>query len=167
MTKKTCRGMVGAVLALALSLGGVTLAAGSAYQTGAVRSGALTVSGCVIRFSNPDGSPSIHANGSHRCAGVKSVGINEYGEIRVTQTVTDPAANPILFATCQADETLGGQRGIICGASGGTGETRFRLFDTRLGRQLDLTRQADRDRVQDKNANLWVGWLHTTWQAGS
>lgn len=142
----------------ALSLG---VLMGSIWQTGAVEGESTTVSGCVIRFSDPDGTPSIHANGAHQCAGVTSVSITRHGTVEVRQTVDDPRSNPILFAMCQADETLGGQRGIICGASGGTGRTVFTLHDTRLNRALDLTKSADRKRVQGKNSNLWVGWVHT------
>lgn len=154
--------------ALAAALLGATVgtaAAGTGYKTDAVDARGTQISGCVIRFSNADGTPSIHANAAHRCAGVKSVDINEYGELRLWQTVTGAPENPILWAFCQTDETLGGMRGITCGASGGTGNTRFRLYDSKLGRSLDLNKQADRDRVQGKNANLWVGWVHTTWGA--
>lgn len=148
-----------ASLMVGIIIGG-TAAVANSWITGAVDGEDLVVSGCVIRFSNADGTPSIHANGAHQCAGVKSVDINKYGEVRVWQTVDTVAKYPILFAQCQADETLGGQRGIICGASGGTDNTRFRLYDTQLGRNLDLNKQADRDRVQHRNANLWVGWFH-------
>lgn len=122
------------------------------------------VSGCVIRFSNADGTPSIHGNSSHRCAGVKSVSINSDGWMEVKQTISGAAENPILFAFIQTDETLSG-RGIIGGASGGTGKTRFRFYDTKLNRPLDLNVKSDRMRLQGKNSNAWVGWVHTTWGA--
>lgn len=158
--KTRSRSALGLILSAAIGLGMVGGAAANSWMTREVDASDVVVSGCVIRFSNADGTPSIHANGAHQCAGVKSVDISPYGEVRVWQTVDTPGTHPILFAQCQADETLGGERGIICGASGGTDNTRFRLYDTRLGRNLDLNKQADRDRVQHKNANLWVGWFH-------
>lgn len=154
------RGTLGLILSATIGLGLVGGAAANTWITQEVDASDVVVSGCVIRFSNPDGTPSIHANGAHQCAGVKSVDINKYGEIRLWQTVDDPNENPILFAQCQTDETLGGMRGITCGASGGTDNTRFRLYSTQHGRSLDLTKQADRDFVQGRNANLWVGWFH-------
>lgn len=140
-----------------------TAGSDSPYITDAVAGSDVKVSGCVIRFSNADGTPSIHANGAHRCAGVESVRIDGAGQIEVIQTVSGPSENPILFAMCQTDETLGGKRGITCGATGGTGDTSFRLYDTQLGRPLDLRYPADRDRVQGPVSNLWVGWFHTSW----
>lgn len=134
----------------------------NAYMRDAVPGSDVKFSGCVVRFSNPDGTPSIHANGAHISAGVQSVYINRHGELQVVQTVSGPAENPIIFAFCQPDETLS-TRGIIAGASGGTGSTRFRFYDTKLGRQLDLTNYNDRMRMQGKNSNIWLGWVHTSW----
>lgn len=145
---------------LTLLVGGTIGATANSWVTREVPTGQTVTSGCVIRFSDPTGMPSLHANSAHQCAGIRSVDINEYGEVRVWQTVDTVATHPILFAICQADETLGGQRGIICGASGGTGNTRFRLYDTQLGRNLDLNVKSDRMRVQHRNANLWIGMTH-------
>ena len=164
MTKNTFRNALVAVLAVILVTVPALLAVALTAKTDAVPGNQTLVSGCVIRFlPEDDGRPSIHANGAHRCAGVDSVRIDRAGQVEVIQTITDPGKNPILFAQCQADETLGGQRGIICGASGGTASTRFRLYDSRLGRTLDLRSSADRARVEGKNSNLWVGWFHTNW----
>ena len=135
-------------------------AAASSWITPAVPGSEIAVSGCVIRFSDPDGSPSIHANAAHMCAGVESVRVDpDTGWVEVAQTMTGATQNPVLFAQVQTDETLAG-RGIIAGATGGTDRTRFVLHDTALGRTLDLRVQADRDRVQGRNSNLWVGWFH-------
>lgn len=148
------------ILCIAIILGTASAAIANAWMTNHVDGANTVESGCVIRFSNPDGSPSIHANAAHQCAGVESVGITSHGTVRVTQTVDDPARYPILSITCQTDETLGGQRGMICGASGGTGDTDFWIYDTRINRKLNLNNSSDRMRVQGKNANLWVGWTH-------
>lgn len=156
----TARTRLAATLAAGLVAVACAQAGATAYRTGAVDGGDVIVSGCVIRFSDPDGYPSIHANGAHRCAGVESVGIDGAGRVEVVQTVQGAAENVVLFAQCQTDETLGGARGIICGATGGTDDTSFALYDTRLDRPLDLRYQADRDRVQGPTSNLWVGWLH-------
>lgn len=155
-----------AVVAAAL-LGFGAGAAASTWITPAVPGSDVVVSGCVIRFSNADGTPSIHANAAHMCAGVESVRIDPAtGWVEVTQTMTGATQNPVLFAQVQTDETLAG-RGIIAGATGGTDRTRFVLHDTTLGRTLDLRVQADRDRVQGRNSNLWIGWIHVPggWEA--
>lgn len=147
-------------LGVAALLGLGAGAAASSWMTPAVPGSDVVVSGCVIRFSNADGTPSIHANAAHMCAGVESVRIDPAtGWVEITQKVTGATQNPILFAQVQTDETLSG-RGIIAGATGGTDRTRFVLHDTTLGRTLDLRVQADRDRVQGRNSNLWVGWFH-------
>lgn len=161
-TDTTRRGLLalGGVAAAAVALPGRAIAAGNKFMVGAIPGNRVVFSGAVIRFSDPDGWPSIHANGAHVAAGVLKVDINVHGEVRVWQTIKDPAANPIIFAFAQADETLGGMRGIMAGASGGTDNTRFRLYDTRLGRQLDLNVRADRMRCQGRNSNMWVGWVH-------
>ena len=150
-----------AIIAAAAVGGAVAtqVANATGWLTDAVPATDTVVSGCVIRFSAPDGSPSIHANAAHQCAGVTSVGITSAGRLRVAQTVTDPAAHPILFAFTQADETLSA-RGISCGASGGTGDTEYVCYDARLGRALDLSDPDDRARMQGKYSNLWVGFVH-------
>ena len=132
------------------------------WMRDAVPGNRVKFSGCVVRFSDPDGSPSIHANAAHISAGVKSVGIDRHGRLEVIQTVTNPGENPVIFAFCQTDETLSA-RGIIAGASGGTDDTHFTFFDTKLGRKLDLSNYNDRMRLQGKNSNVWLGWVHTTW----
>lgn len=149
-----------ATITLAAGLGLGTAAAAS-YITPAVPGEDVIVSGCVIRFSNPDGTPSIHAYAAHQCAGVKSVGIDpDTGWIEVEQSVKGSTQNVVLFAQCQPDETLAGRRGIVCGATGGTDSTRFALFDTVQNRPLDLRKSADRARVQGEYSNLWVGLFH-------
>lgn len=129
------------------------------FMTGAISGRDVLISGCVVRFSDPDGWPSIHANGAHVCAGVSSVTVNEHGRLQVVQTLDDPGRTPILFAFVQTDETLAG-RGIVGGASGGTGDTQYVLFDTVRDRQLDLRRAEDRMRVQGPFSNVWLGWVH-------
>ena len=129
-------------------------------MTEAVSGSDVLISGCVVRFSDPEGWPSIHANGAHVCAGVESVRVNPgNGRLQVMQTLTDAAATPVLFAVIQTDETLSG-RGIIGGASGGTLDTEYVLFDTTLDRALDLRQTEDRMRVQGETANVWLGWVH-------
>lgn len=157
------RRRIGATLvasaAIGLTAGATGTVAANAWMTDALPGEYVKVSGCVIRFSDPDGSPSIHANGAHHCAGVESVEITPQGRLRVIQTVTDPAENPVLFAQAQTDETLGG-RGITCGASGGTDDTEYVCFDSRINRALDLSNPSDLKRMQGKYSNLWVGWFH-------
>lgn len=159
MTTAKRRGITALIAGAAVGLATIGGAAANSYMTGAVDGDDTLVSGCVIRFSDPDGYPSIHSNAAHISAGCKSVGINPNGRLVVNQTITDPAANPIVFAFAQADETLAG-RGITIGASGGTADTEYVLFDAHLGRQLDLTKRSDRMRVQGKFSNAWLGWVH-------
>lgn len=148
-----------AVIATSATNTGKTYA--SAWMSDAIPGDKVIVSGCVIRFLVKDGGrPSIHANGAHRCAGVEKVSIDGSGQIRVDQSVEGASVNVVLFAVCQADETLGGSRGIICGASGGTDYTRYRLYDPRTGRALNLNKAADRQRVMGDTANLWIGAFH-------
>lgn len=139
-------------------------------MTDAVPGSDVLISGCVVRFSDPEGWPSIHANGAHVCAGVESVRVNPgNGRLQVIQTLKDAAATPVLFTVIQADETLS-HRGIIGGASGGTADTEYVLFDTRLDRALDLREEEDRMRVQGKNSNVWLGWVHLAaprWPVGT
>ena len=52
---------------------------------------------------------------------------------------------------------------IIAGASGGTGSTRFRFYDTKLGRPLKLNNYNDRMRLQGETSNMWLGWVHAKW----
>lgn len=150
---------IGATIALATGAACAGATVANQYQTGAVNANDTIMSGCVVRFSDRDGSPSIHANGAHLCAGVKDVSITGSGRLRVTQTVQDATQNPIIFAFIQTDETLS-KRGIIAGASGGTGDTTYVFHDTRLGRKLDLSKRSDRMRLQGEYSNAWVGWVH-------
>lgn len=152
--------IIGATIGLLGAGAGRALAAASKYMVPAIPGNQVVFSGAVIRFSDPDGWPSIHANGSHIAPGVTGVDINQHGELRVWQTIKDPSANPVVFAFAQADETLGGERGIILGASGGTGNTRYRVYDTRIGRKLDLNVRSDRMRIQGETSNIWIGFVH-------
>lgn len=164
--KKTSRrgliaaGLVGGVGVLMSPVKAMASAVTNQFMGPPIPGNQVVFSGAVIRFSDPDGWPSIHANGSHIAPGVTGVDINQHGELRVWQTIKDPGANPIVFAFAQADETLGGERGIILGASGGTDNTRFRVYDTRIGRKLDLNVRSDRMRIQGETSNIWVGFVH-------
>lgn len=149
----------GAVLGLVGASLAPVKAFANQYMVGARPAGNMLFSGCVIRFSDPDGWPSIHANGAHMSAGVSGVEVASNGRLRVWQTLKDPARYPVLFAFVQTDETLS-SRGIMAGASGGTGDTEYVFYDTRLGRALDLTQRSDRMRLQGKNSNAWLGWVH-------
>src|SRR5699024_4234287 len=116
---------IGAVLVALLA--GATGAAAGSYFTDAAPGSEVLLSGCVVRFSDPDGAPSIYANASHQSTGCTDVSITSAGRLRVTQTVTGATEHPIIFAFAQADETLSA-RGISCGASGGTDDTEYVCF---------------------------------------
>lgn len=120
----------------------------------------ILVSGCVVRFSDPEGWPEIHANASHIAAGVESVGVDESsGWLEVIQSEMDAPSTPIIWAAANVDETLA-QRGIILGPSGGTNRTRFAVHDTHLRRTLDLREESHRMRLQGENSNVWLSWGH-------
>lgn len=116
------------------------------------------LSGCVVRFLPEDGGrPSIHANSTHLCAGVRSVGIDAQGRLSVTQTGTSGLSLDEVWAT--SDESLT-SRGIRTSHStGGTASTTF-IFTDATGRRLDLNRAADRSRMACSYCNAWVGWIH-------
>lgn len=161
-TDTTRRGLLalGGVAAASLALPAKALASVKNYMVSAIPGNKILVSGCVVRFSNADGSPTFHANGAHLAAGVESVRVNpSNGRLQVIQTVRGAAANPVIFAFAQADETLAG-RGIMIGASGGTDDTEYVFYDTKLGHALDLRKQSHRMRLQGKNSNCWLGWVH-------
>lgn len=137
--------------------------AASKWVTRAVPGKNILVSGCVVRFDTPDGSPRLHANAAHVTAGVTDVSITSSGRLRLVQSVHNPTRNPILFATAQADETLV-KRGISIGASGGTDDTSY-LF-AQNGRKLDLNDPDDLMKLQGRYSNAWFGWIHAPgwWQ---
>lgn len=154
--------ILGAALGAMLGLGAKGASA-NPYMRGAVPGSQVLISGCVVRFDTPDGSPRIHANQAHLCAGVESVRIDPgSGALQVFQTVSGVKDYAILFAIAQADETLG-DRGIVAGASGGTGDTHYYFSDLKLGRRLDLRNPSDRMRLQGKYSNAWLGWVHVPW----
>lgn len=155
--RKIAAGAAAAALLVGATTG--TVAAANAWIVPALDGEDVIVSGCVIRFSDPSGAPSIYANAAHVCAGVESVGITPQGRLRIVQSVTDVAQNPVLFGFAQTDETLAG-RGITCGASGGTDDTEYVCFDARINRALDLSNPSDLKRMQGKYSNMWVGWVH-------
>ena len=130
------------------------------YMRGPISGRDVIISGCVVRFSAPDGTPSIHANAAHGSFGVESVRVDSRnGWVELNQTPMHAPSNPIIFVQAQTDEFLSG-RGIIAGATGGTTQTRVSLYDTRIDRLLDLRNRSDRMRIQGEFSNLWVGWIH-------
>jgi len=143
--------LIGAAVAVAVALPGAN------YVFGPASASETLVSGCVLRFDTPDGSPRIHANYSHHCTGVSDVFINKNGDLEVTQTMA--ARNAVIFAFAQADETLVA-RDIQVGASGGINRTVYRFYDGKLGRKLNLRSASDRKRIQGNSSNLWVGWVN-------
>lgn len=149
--------MVATLVVASIALLGGTFAAGRSYMSGALNEDQVSLSGCVIRFSNSDGTPSIHANESHQCAGVERVYINSKGYLEVKQTPSN--GRSIMSASISPDETLTA-RGIIAGASGGVGTTKYNFYDTRLKKRLDLNKKEDRMRLQGRYSNAWLSWTH-------
>lgn len=118
--------------------------------------------GTVIRFEPgtvlstgafTDGGPYVHANSAHRSVGVKAVKVDSAGQL----VVNTDGGSPIVSTFASADETLT-ERGIWCGASGGSGTTNYRCYKAGKGR-LYLNRQADWDLISGQYANIWLGWI--------
>lgn len=114
----------------------------------------LVFSGACIRLAE-DG-PYIHTNTAHASINVDAVFIDDVGDVRVEHS----GMGVVVSVTMSPDETVAGMKGIIGGGSGGTGATRFRLFDTRIGRRLNLSRPEDYARVAGEYSNLWLTWMH-------
>lgn len=96
----------------------------------------------------------IHTNAAHYDFGIKKISIAYDGYLHIW---SDEA--PIASVQCQADESIGAERGIIAGASGGGGHTVIRLRDTRIDRVLDLYSTSDYSRVASEYSNLWCQWM--------
>lgn len=155
MTRRRFRSTVAVLLAAAVGVLGGQAVASSRWMAPPLDGGNTLISGCVIRFDTDKGTPRIHANYSHTCAGVEKVSI-ENGNVRIDQTRTGA---PIVSAIVTADETLVA-RGIQAGASGGGPVTVVKLYDAKLGRLLNLNSQSDRNRVKGSGSNLWLLWVH-------
>lgn len=114
----------------------------------------VVLSGAIVRL--PTSGPYLHTNDAHVNVGVNSVSIAPNGDLEVRHEVP----GPVVTAGAFPDETLGGDRGIIAGFSGGMGRSYLRLHDTRLGRRLDLASPDDYARVAGPYANLWLFFMH-------
>lgn len=112
--------------------------------------------GCCVRFSSRWGYPEVHTNSTHISVGVKSVRVNEAGELQIEHD-----GGPIVTMIASPDETLVAKN-IQVGLSRGGGTTIARFYDGNLGRILDLSNGSDWLRVHDPYANLWLAWLNVT-----
>ncbi|MEX1909809.1 hypothetical protein L6241_16145 [Janibacter sp. Y6] len=117
--------------------------------------------GCVIRFSST--GPKIHANSTHHCTGVRSVGISTLGRMRIVYS--DEQRGSTINVSADPDETLV-RRGIITGISSSPAELHVDLFDARSKKRVDLRRLADRKVMAGAFANIWVAWTKTTTRPG-
>lgn len=131
----------------------------SAPGSPAVQEGAVVHSACLVQFlPENDGQPTLRG-GSHACIGVKAVDVTDEGQLRVHQSVTPASRYKVLSSLAHVDASLAA-RGIITGPSGGTGVTRFALYDTALGRELDLNDNADRARITCRICDVWFTATH-------
>jgi hypothetical protein len=133
-----------------------------AYRDLATSDADTVQGGCVVRFE--DGRPRIHANPSHRCVGVKSVGVTSTGRLRVE--LSDEQRGSVVNAQADPDETLT-SRGIILGTSGGVSYFEHQFYDSRLNRPLNLNWTTDRGRVAGANSNVWLTWTKTAKRPGA
>lgn len=108
----------------------------------------LSIGGCVIRLYAA--GPRIHANSSHTCVGVKSVGITGMGRLQVNYTQSGRTVG----LTANADELLVA-RGIQAGVNGTTRYATITLYDSKLKRRLHLGRVGDYTRASGSTANIW------------
>lgn len=134
--------------ALGLILGGATVAATTDSHASWAQDSEVITTGGVVRFYS-DG-PAVHENAQHAASGIRSVHISDRGHLVITQTY----ALPVVTVIAQSDETLV-KRGISAGISGGVSDSHVAFYDSRLGRELDLTDPADYRRVVGPYANLW------------
>lgn len=123
-------------------------------------------SACLIQFlPENDGRPTLRG-GSHACVGVSGVDITpDAGQLRVHQTVTNTNLYKVTQSNAFPDASLT-ERGITTGPSGGTGVTRFALYDSKLGRPLDLRNEADRERITCRLCDVWFYATHIDSGAG-
>lgn len=118
--------------------------------------------GCVLRISSA--GVAVHANDTHRCIGVRSAGISSSGKILVNASSEQRGA--VVNVQGDADETLT-VRGIAVGVSASASTMQFSLYDSRLGRTLNLNRTADLRRVSHQWANVWLTWTKALDRPGS
>lgn len=116
----------------------------------------LITGGCILRFDDDKGRPRIHENPTHKCIGARGVSVDDRGRVVLDLTT----AKPIVTIQTSPDETLVG-REVSAGGSGGIGSITLTLHSLRLGRNLDLTTDADREIVQGEFSNLWVSWIQS------
>lgn len=131
------------------------------YRDETATSATTVPGGCVVRFDSA--APRIHANGSHRCIGVSSVGLSSSGDLVVRNSAEQRGA--VVNAEADPDETLT-SRGLITGVSASPSLMVVRIYDTRLRRRLNLRRSEDYARVAGSTANLWLSWTKTTARPG-
>lgn len=112
-------------------------------------------SGACIRF-DADG-PYLHTNSTHSAPYVERVCLEgSYLTIYNRAPVEGAACSSVVVSP---DETLAGRKGILAGASGGTGRTRILFYSTRLNRQLYLGGD-DYKVLVGETSNVWVQWVH-------
>lgn len=113
-------------------------------------------SGCCVRFDSRWGFPRLHVNSSHISVGVRSVRVNESGDMEIKHD-----GGPVVTMIASPDETLVAKN-IQVGLSGGAGTTIARFYDGNLGRVLDLSNGRDWLRIHHPWSNLWLAWLNVT-----
>lgn len=118
--------------------------------------------GCVIRIL-PTG-PRVHANGTHRCIGVRSVSLSSTG--RVVVDASSEQRGAVINVQGDSDETLT-TRGIAPGVSVSASRMYFSLYDSRINRRLNLRKAADLRRAGGTTSNLWLTWTKTRERPGS
>lgn len=111
------------------------------------------VATAIVRIDSR--GPYLHENDAHALIGVESVKVNgEYLEIKLSNS------NPVASVIISPDETVGGERGIIAGGSGGVSNVKIALFDTKIGRRLNMSNSSDYRRAAGVYSNLWVTVIH-------
>ncbi|PGS48700.1 hypothetical protein [Bacillus sp. AFS041924] len=121
-----------------------------AFSSTQVTSANIVQRGGVIRLS-PKGVY-LHVNSTHHSVGIKSVKINNSGNLEIA---TESVA-PIISINVSPDETLA-QRGVIAGASVGNQTTIIKF--SKNGKALNLKRSSDYNLIASDVSNIWVSWL--------
>lgn len=125
---------------------------GNPYHRPAQQVGELFFLGAIVRLDPTDGIY-VHTDDKHYSKGIEAVSVDSSGRLRINHENPGPIFGQMI---AQGDETITGLRGILVGPSGGGGAaTTLTLYDTKLGRDLDLNNPSDYSRVAGSYANVW------------
>lgn len=110
------------------------------------------VGGCLIAFSAA-GRPEVRPSPEKPCVGVRSVSVDQIGDLAVHLTAEESA--PAISLQATAGTTMV-RRGIVVGVSGGGSLVSIRMYDHQRRTRVNLASTTGRARAA--GTNLHVGW---------